>query len=45
MQVVLSQALRETSGDLRQENADFRDFMRESCLQNIGRCERWRDKH
>lgn len=39
-QVGLARELRETSGNLRQANRDFRDFLREQRLVGFSLCER-----
>lgn len=43
-QVILARELRETSGNLRQTNKDFRDFMREQRLAGLSLCERLLDE-
>lgn len=39
-QIILARELRETSGNLRQANRDFRDFLREQRLVGFSLCER-----
>src|SRR5579864_4773750 len=39
--VILARELRQTAGNLRQENRDFRDFLRENSLRRMGRGGAW----
>jgi hypothetical protein len=43
VQVMLAKDLCQTSSDLLQENADFRDFLRENRLTGLSLYEQWLD--